>query len=346
MNRAGALSVLAAALGAPGAASAQSGAAAVSIGITHSTADVPFYLADKLGYFKAANIAVTFTPFAGAPQMIAPLGVGQLDVGSGAPSAGLYNAVGRGIAIRMVADKGSPRPGYGYSPLMVRKELVASGKFKTPKDLKGLKVGEIAPGGASSATLAKLLAQNGLAYGDVQHAFLGFPDHVAAIANGSIDASLANEPYATIMERAGTAVRYEGNDKWYPDQEIAVLIYGKSLLGERRDVGMRFMQAWIRAVRFYNDALAGGHIRGRNANEVLDTLVAFTDIKDRSIYTAMIASTVDPDGKMNEASLNDDLGFFASQHLLTAPATVAAAIDTSFQAEAGKRLGPYRGSRA
>jgi NitT/TauT family transport system substrate-binding protein len=316
--------------------------AAVTVGITNSTADVPFILGDKLGYFRDAGIVVTLTPFQGAPKMIAPLGVGGLDVGSGSPSAGLYNGVARGISVRMVADKGSPRRGYGYGPLMVRKELVASGKYRSPRDLKGMKIGEIAPGGASTATLAKLLATVGLAYGDVQHTFLPFPDHVAAIANGSIDASLANEPYATIMERQGAAVRVMGNDKWYPNQEIAVVIYGKTLLGERRELGHAFMRAWIRAVRFYNGALAGGHLRGRNAKDVIDALVATTDIKDRSIYSEMTASTVDPDGKMNLASLADDLAFFKQQNLIQSPIEVAAAVDTEFQLAAVKALGPYR----
>ena len=344
MRRRAALSAIAAAVSVPSLARAQ--ASTVSVGITHTTADIPFYLAEKLGYFREAGLTVTFVPFDGAPKMIAPLGVGQLDVGSGAPSAGLYNGVARGINLRMVADKGSPRRGYGYSPLMVRKSLVTGGQYHGVKDLKGLKIGEIAPGGASSATLAKLLATAGLNYGDVQHVFLGFPDHVAAMANGSIDASLANEPYPTIMERQGSAVRIMGNDKWYPDQQIAVLIYGNSLLNERREVGMKFMRAWIRAVRYYNEALANGHVSSKNANVVLDAFVEFTDIKDRSLYTSMIASSVNPDGKLNVQSLPDDLEFFKSQGLITTPVAVSAAIDGEFQAATVRSIGPYRGIHA
>jgi NitT/TauT family transport system substrate-binding protein len=346
VNRSAAIvSIAAGALAAPSIVSAQA-LAQVSVGITNSTADVPFVLADRLGYFREAGLVATLTPFQGAPNMIAPLGIGQLDVGSGAPSAGFYNGVARGLSVRMVADKGSPRKGYGYGPLMVRKELVTSGRYKSPRDLKGLKIGEIAPGGASTATLAKLLATVGLSYGDVQHVFLPFPDHVAAISNGSIDAALPNEPYATLMERAGTAVRVMGNDAWYPNQEIAVVMYGKSFLTERRELGTKFMHAWIRAVRFYNDALAGGHLRGRTAKDVIDALVASTDIKDRSIYSDMIASSVDPDGKMNVASLADDLTFFKQQGLIQAPVEVAAAIDTEFQSDAVRALGLYRAQRS
>jgi len=95
-------------------------------------------------------------------------------------------------------------------------------------------------------------------------------------------------------------------------------------------------------VRFYNDALAGGHLRGRNAKDVIDALIASTDVKDRSIYTDMIASSVDPDGKMNVASLADDLAFFKQQGLIQAPIEATAAIDMEFQADAVKALGPYR----
>jgi NitT/TauT family transport system substrate-binding protein len=39
--------------------------------------------------------------------MIAPLGTGELDVGGGTVSAGFYNAVGRGIGMKIVADQAS-----------------------------------------------------------------------------------------------------------------------------------------------------------------------------------------------------------------------------------------------
>ena len=74
--------------------------------------------------------------------MIAPLGVGDLDVGGGGPSAGLYNAAERKVNVKVVADKGSMPPGYGYFSMLVRKDLVTSGKVKTIADFKGLKVGD------------------------------------------------------------------------------------------------------------------------------------------------------------------------------------------------------------
>src|SRR5437879_12334480 len=73
--------------------------------------------------------------------MIAPLGVGQLDVGGGAVSAGLFNAMARGVDLRIVADKGTIRTGQSYEALIIRRDLVESGRFKTLADLKGLRIG-------------------------------------------------------------------------------------------------------------------------------------------------------------------------------------------------------------
>ena len=63
--------------------------------------------------------------------MVAPLGTGQLDAGAGSASAGLYNAVARGIKIKIVADKASSAPGYGATKILVRKDR---GRQRTLQD--------------------------------------------------------------------------------------------------------------------------------------------------------------------------------------------------------------------
>src|SRR6201999_3154413 len=67
--------------------------------------DIGFFIADKKGYFRAEGLDVQLTQMANSPQMIGPLGMGQLDVGAGTVAASLYNAVAQNISIRAVADK-------------------------------------------------------------------------------------------------------------------------------------------------------------------------------------------------------------------------------------------------
>ena len=127
----------------------------VTIGTVSAASDVAFYLAETRGYFKEVGIEPVTTPFASAAQMIAPLGAGQLDVGGGTVAAGLYNGVSRGINLRIVADKGSIKPGYEYSTLVVRKDLVDSGAYKSLGDLRGRKLAAAAQGTGSESSLKR-----------------------------------------------------------------------------------------------------------------------------------------------------------------------------------------------
>ncbi len=109
---------------------------------------------------------VELTQMANAPQMIGPLGMGQLDVGAGTVAASLYNAVAQNIAIRAVADKGSMRKGYGFSGLLVRKDLVDSGRYKTYADLKGMKLAVGTFGSANASAMNEALKKGGLKWSD------------------------------------------------------------------------------------------------------------------------------------------------------------------------------------
>src|SRR5215210_6166049 len=143
--------------------------------------DIGFFIADKKGYFRDEGLDVQLTQMANSPQMIAPLGMGQLDVGAGTVAAGLYNAVSQNIAIRVVADKGSMRKGYGFSGLMVRKDLVDSGRFKSYKDLKGLKLAVGTFGSANSSAMNEALKKGGLTWSDAASIIaLNFPQHIVA----------------------------------------------------------------------------------------------------------------------------------------------------------------------
>src|SRR5262245_66521021 len=74
----------------------------IKIGISRTLSDAGYYLADAKGFFRDEGLEVSIIGFNSAAQMIAPLGTGELDVGGGTVSAGFYNAVGRGLLIRLV----------------------------------------------------------------------------------------------------------------------------------------------------------------------------------------------------------------------------------------------------
>jgi NitT/TauT family transport system substrate-binding protein len=313
----------------------------VTVGAVNSVADTPFLIADRKGYFKDAGIDVRFQTFDSGAGMIAPIGAGQIDVAGGAPAAGLYNAIARGINMKIVADRASDPPGYGFNVLIVRKDLVTSGRYKTLADLKGMKFAEPGKGSTSLATTERLLQKAGLKYDDVEHVFLAFPEQVVALQNGSIDATCVLEPWATQAVKLGIATRVAGDDSWYPNQQLAVVLYSVDFAAKRQDAANRFMVAYVRALRYYNDALAGGRIAGKNAADVIAILAAVTKL-DPQTLREMTAAGVNPSGHINEKSLREDIATFKAHQFITTDPPLETVIDMKFVDHANSVLGVRR----
>jgi len=337
-SRAAFLAAIAAAadVGAPRAARADD---KVRVGTAGLVSDAPLFIAQAKGYYKEQNLEVDLNNLESGAKMIAPLGVGEIDAGAGAPSVALYNAVLRGIEIRVVADKGRLSPGYGYNPLLVRTDLMTSGRVKSYRDLRGLKFASSATGAAADCTLNAALKLGGINFKDVSFTIVPFPSMPAAFGNGAIDAAIVSEPIATVAIRQGVAQMLASSDKFYPNQQIAVLVYGSKFIVDRPDVAKRFMIAYLKAIRFYYGALKGGHFAGPNAPAVVSILQQYTALKDPATYAAMTPAGIDRNGGVNVASMQKDIDFWRDLNLIEGPIKAEQVVDLSFVQNANKVLG-------
>lgn len=283
--------------------------AQVKAGIVSSLSDSLLFIAEDKGYFKQEGLKVKLVKFDSGAKMIPALGSGQLDVGAGAPSAGFYNAVARDISLKVVADKGRLVKNYDYMPILVRKDLVESGKVKSVADLKGLKVAEPAEGTSTAATLAAVLKTAGLSYDDVKHEYLAFPDHIAGFTNGSIDASATVEPAASKLIADGTAVRFFDSTKTYNQQQLAVLLYGSQFAEERKAAAQCFMNAYVKAAADYSAAVEGGKWSGPGVDEIANIIGKSIGLDPEAVKKT-VPSYVAPDAKVDTDSLQKDYDFF------------------------------------
>lgn len=318
------------------------GADLVSVGGTNTSGDAPLFIADAKGYFKEAGIELKFMPFDTGAKIIAPLGAGELDVGGGAASAGLYNAVERGIDIKIVADRARNVPGYGFHAITVRKDLFDKGEIRKIADLKGRTVAIVAATASDASVLNEAAKSAGIAFSDIKTVYLGFSQQPAAFQNGAIDAAITSEPTVTALVRAGLAVRLVGNDVHYPNAQAGVLMYNGDFARKRPDIALRFMKAYLRAVRDYNDALKEGHIAGPGAEEIIAILARYSHIKEPETLRTMLLHGCDPDGKLNADSLKKDWQFFRDQGQVKGSVTPEQLVDMSFVEAAVKELGPYK----
>lgn len=317
----------------------------VRVGTTFTQSDAPIFIALAKGYFTEAGLDVELVPFDTAANMVAPLGTGQIDIGSGAPTAGLFNAVRRGIDVKFVAEESRSAPGYGVISVLVRKALVERGRVKSFKDFKGLTFAEVGKGTAAFVTMTAALRRGGLTYHDVHETFLAFPDQVIAFANGSIDAATTIEPFATKAIQSGYAVKFSSSDVLVPNGTNSCLVYAGSFGRANREAATNFMVAYIRGLRFYAGALRNGRLAGPNAAEVISILTKYTPIKDPAVFRAITPNAVDPNGRLNLRSLNEDLSVFQDAGLVPHDVTVAQAVDPSYVEAALKIISSRPGSK-
>jgi NitT/TauT family transport system substrate-binding protein len=316
----------------------------VKLGMIGSVGDAPIYYALDKGYFADAGIKLELEPMGSLAKQIAPLSTGELDAGCGAISAGLYNAVNRAIPMKVVADKGRNAPGYGYNSIIVRKDLVDSGTVKTLADLKGRTIATIGVGSTDMSILNEAMKTVGLSYDDIKQTSLTLPNHLIALENKGIEATLTPEPVATMILDKGVGVRLTTVDRFYPDQQQTVIVFSNKFMKDRPEVAERFMVAYLRGVRAYMDALKDGLIAGKGADDVIASIMNHTGPKDAALLKRIFPVVIDPNGEVNLASMKKDWEFLRSKGLIDKATTPEDIVDMSYVQAAVKKLGPYNKS--
>ena len=152
-----------------------------------------------------------------------------------------------------MADKGQVRPGYNFTPLIVRKDLVDSGQVKTLRDLKGLKVANGAKGINFDFFLAKMMEHVGLTYDVLDIVYMSYPDGIKALASKAVDAAIAPEPWGAQAEKEKIGMRLfrpsrcprSLPSRW--PRSCTREVHQGAAQG-----GPRFLQAYVQGVKVYN----------------------------------------------------------------------------------------------
>jgi NitT/TauT family transport system substrate-binding protein len=161
---------------------------------------LPLTVAERKGYFKDEGLEVEIPDFAGGAKALQALVGGSADMVSGAYEHTI-NMVAKKQPIKAVVLQAK----YSSIVLVMSKERAA--KYKSPKDLKGLKIGVTAPGSSTNMFVNNLLAKDGLKPADVSIVGVGTGSGAfAAMEKGEIDALSNLDPVVTQLESTGKFV--------------------------------------------------------------------------------------------------------------------------------------------
>ncbi len=314
--------------------------ATVRIGLHTPMSNAGFFVAMERGYLTEQGITLDIEPMDTAAKMIAPLSNGQLDAGTGTISAGVYNAVARGVDLRLVADKGTVAPGFGYEALVVRRDLWDSGEVRTPADLRGRTMAVLVPGGDAEIGLDTALRPMGASSADVNIVSMPFPEMIVGLANGAIDAAAPTEPFVTEIVERGFGTVLQRMDEILPNHQVAVVFYAPQFIQDNLDAARRLMVAYLKGVRDYNDAF--GRRDPAKREEVIAALIKHTPVKDRALYDKMAVPGINPNGLMNVESLRHQQEWYLEHGLQSTPVDVDSLVDYQFVRYAVEQLGEYK----
>jgi NitT/TauT family transport system substrate-binding protein len=309
----------------------------VRVGSLGSLGDSGATIGIEKGYYAEQGLDLELIRFDSVAQMIAPLSAGQLDVANGSVTAGLFNAIGRGIGLKCVAGTSHSPPGHGVNAFVVRSQI--ADQISTAADLRGRKVAVAARGVSPETELSKLLEQAGLSMGDVEEVLLGFPDMVTAMGAGTIDMAILPEPFPTQMQTLNVGKVWKRTDEILPYHQTGCLLFSPQFL-QNRAAAQGYVTAFLRAVRDFDDAFVKNDAQKRS--EVIPILIKNTALKDSALYEKMVFYEMPPDGHENLDSLKVDQDFFVASGQQQSPADLTQLIDTSFTEAALRDLGPYR----
>jgi NitT/TauT family transport system substrate-binding protein len=312
----------------------------LQVGLVVSVSDAGFFIANDKGYFRDQGIELEISRFDSAARMVAFLGTGQLDLGGGAPGAGLFNAIARDIPVKIVADKGHIAPGHGFEAIIVRKDLWDKGAFKSAGDLRGKKVALSSRDIVPEVDLDAFLRSGGITVNDVNLVTMAFGDMQAALSNGSIDAVQAIEPFVTQIVEKGIGVIWKRNDEVVTRQQVAVVLYSPKLASYNPGLARKFMLAYLKGVRDYNDAFVKKDPAARR--EVVQILIRNTPVKDPGLYEKMVMPGLDPQGRVNLDALNAQQNWFLSKGSQKTRVDLSKAVDNQYVDWAVRQLGPYK----
>jgi NitT/TauT family transport system substrate-binding protein len=306
----------------------------VKVGMKQVTSDAGILIGMAKGYYQDLGIKIEPVQFNSGQEMINQLAAGQLDVGATVSASGLFNAMSRDIPVKIVADKGINVPGKGYYRLVIRKDLVNT--IKNYADLKGKRVAIVGTASLDEIAADRVLAKAGLSLKDVDlQVIRSFSDMLVSLSNKSIDAAMVIEPFITQGVAKNILDPWKDPAEYDPDAQTALLVFGTSLT-ERSDVANRFMTAYIKSVRDYNDAF----FKGRNQTEMIDILCKYSVIKDPDLYEKMFPTGLNPDGYVRTKGIEMDLTWY-KEHQLIKDISITDAVDNRYVDFALQVLGKY-----
>lgn len=299
MRRTFLCSMLAAAIGlaAPGLASAQAPEkqkVTIAVGGKAAFYYLPLTIAEQLGYFKEEGLNVEIVDFAGGSAALRAVVGGSADVVSGAYEHTINLQSNKQYFTAFVLQGRAPQISVGVSSKV---------NYRSPADLKGLKIGVSAPGSSTNMVANFVLSKANLKPSDVSFVGVGTGNSaIAAIRSGQIDAISNVDPVMTMLEQKGD-VRIiadtrtlKGTDDLFGGPMPAGCLYApEDFVKKNPNTVQALTNAMVRALKW---------LQAAGPSDIIRTVPEAYLLGDRGLYLASytkVKDAISTDGLIPDA---------------------------------------------
>jgi NitT/TauT family transport system substrate-binding protein len=253
---------------------------------------LPLVVTQRLGLFREAGVEVDISDFAGGSRALQALVGGSADVVTGAFDHTIQMQAKNQPVVALV-ELGQ-FPGFVLALLNVK-----AAAYRSPADLKGMKIGVTAPGSSTHFMALQLMAKSGLKPDDAS--FLGVgatTTAVAAVKRGEIDAIVNTDPAVALLQREGlikivadTRTRDGTREVYGGIYPAAVMYASPAFIDKNPHTVQALVNAFVRGLAF---------MRSHSPEEVAAVVPEEYALGDKPLYVQAIKNSLpmfSPDGR-------------------------------------------------
>lgn len=260
----------------------------VRVGVLPIEGLEPLYIAIERGFFEEEGIRVEPQTAQGGAAIIPGIVSGDLQFGF-SNNVSLLLAVERGLPVRILTNgTDGPMPdqeeNIGFS-------IVASAEgsdIQDADDLAGKSVAVNTLRNIGPVLVNKSLEERGVDHEQIEYTEIPFPEMLAAVEQGSVDAVWLVEPFSTLARDQGANVLVQPYVEAMPGRSIATYFTSASYAEENPAVVEGFRRALERGTEF----------AAENPDVARETLLTYTEIPEEvaeRMVLSVFTTEVNPD---------------------------------------------------
>lgn len=303
------------------------------LGILPLTSHAPAIIAAAKGYFAAQDLDTEFVVFEAAQPMAIAIASGDVDFGITAITGGLISLADKGV-VKVIGGALQEVPGIEGQKILASKAAHAAG-LTAPARLKGHSFGVTTAGSSFQYMEHKIAQKQGWPDSVMPlRPLQTVPNVIAALKSGQIDAWAIVPNIADPLTRGGSAVEIGRIADYVPNYQVTVIFTSTANVTRRPELVRRFLAGYGHGVDDYNAALVHRTMDAQQTAAIVAMVhkYVYADMPlDKAAARIRAgAMQINPQGRMDQASVRDQLDWFKAQNMVPAGITYQKLVDTGF----------------